>query len=130
MPLTSRNLRRIIPLILVRDNNSKERVIHMKASEALIAWSPAYSRKATRGQVKVGPLLDENVADWTEPYSFTGGAAFQARRDMKGWQSIARVLIDFHTLVIRDGILPEVAHEAFLAIDEYAKHCSPDNRGA
>jgi hypothetical protein len=32
-------------------------------------------------------------------------------------------------LVARDGIAPEVAHKAFLAIDEYAERISPDIPG-
>jgi hypothetical protein len=36
----------------------------------------------------------------------------------------------FNTLVIRDGIDPARAHEAFLAIDEYRRTISPDAPGA
>jgi hypothetical protein len=36
----------------------------------------------------------------------------------------------FNTLVIRDGIDPNRAHEAFLAIDEYRQTISPEIPGA
>jgi hypothetical protein len=35
------------------------------------------------------------------------------------------VFINFHTLTLRDGIPVEMAHRAFLAIDEYREHISP-----
>lgn len=40
------------------------------------------------------------------------------------------LFVDFHTIVVRDGIDPSVAHEAFLAIDEYTMTISPDIPGA
>jgi hypothetical protein len=45
---------------------------------------------------------------------------------MKGDQSALRLFIEFHTLVVRDGIDPQAAHEAFLAVDEYRDLISPD----
>jgi hypothetical protein len=108
----------------------------MKATEALIAWSPVQPaewnlrRSATEGQVKIGPLLRDGMADWTRPYDFTGGAAYTYWRKLDGWQAIAMVFIEFNTLVVRDGIDPTVAHEAFLAIDEYRQRISPDMKGA
>jgi len=33
-------------------------------------------------------------------------------------------------MVVGDGVDPQVAHAAFLAIDEYAEHISPDIPGA
>ena len=44
---------------------------------------------------------------------------------MTGWKRIAAVFIDFHNLVVHEGISPDVAHKAFLAIDEYARYVSP-----
>ncbi len=43
---------------------------------------------------------------------------------------VAMVFIHFHTLTARDGIPPDMAHRAFLAIDEYRRHMSPDIPGA
>lgn len=105
----------------------------MKASEALIAWTPNFDHNAdnpTRGQVKVGRLLQKHEADWTAPYQMTGGAAYTARRTLDKWQSIAMVFVDFQTLVVGYGIDPQVAHEAFLAIDEYRQRIAPDLPGA
>ena len=41
-----------------------------------------------------------------------------------------RVLVEFNTLVVRDGIDPQQAHNEFLKIDEYRAHVAPDTRGA
>lgn len=106
----------------------------MKASEALIAWTPdraAYSAKGTRGQIRVERLGETpGSGRWTKPYAFTGGAAFVARRKLTGMDAVALVFIDFNTIVVRDGIDPQVAHTTFLAIDEYAERISADMRGA
>ncbi|MGN6063829.1 hypothetical protein [Brevundimonas diminuta] len=105
----------------------------MRAIEALIAWTPnryPFLDEATCGQVRVGPLLGEHESDWTKPYAKTGGACFSERHEMNEWQLIAMTFIDFHTLVVRDGISPQDAHEAFLAIDEYRQRMSPDIPGS
>ena len=46
----------------------------MKASKALIAWTPqswpSDSRKSvTRGKVMIDPLLRDGDGDWTAPYA-------------------------------------------------------------
>lgn len=105
----------------------------MKANEAMIAWTPnraPYLDEPTRGEVRVGAMLGEHEADWTKPYAKTGGACFSERHEMNEWQLIAMTFIDFHTLVVRDGISTQDAHEAFLAIDEYRQRMSPDIAGA
>ncbi len=40
------------------------------------------------------------------------------------------LFIDFHTMVVRDGIDPLAAHQEFLKIDEYRERISPDIPGA
>ncbi len=40
------------------------------------------------------------------------------------------MFIDFHTLIVRDGIDPQAAHREFLKIDEYRRRISPDIDGA
>lgn len=102
----------------------------MKASKALIAWTPAGWDSPTAGQVKIGRLLKYGESDWAAPYDFTGGAAHMSTRKLDGAEAVARVFIEFNTLVVRDGIDPQVAHREFLKIDEYAEHISPDIEGA
>lgn len=99
----------------------------MKAKDALIAWNPAHlTDKARSTDVAVGTLLEMGQRDWTAPYLLTGGAAEVSWRQMEGDLMRARLFIEFHTLVVRDGIDPMAAHEAFMAIDEYRASISPD----
>jgi hypothetical protein len=46
------------------------------------------------------------------------------------WQQVAFMFVDFHMLVVDDGIDPQVAHQAFLAIDEYRPTISNHIPGA
>ncbi|AZO56820.1 MULTISPECIES: hypothetical protein [unclassified Mesorhizobium] len=93
----------------------------MKAHEALIAWSGWDDESAMRGQVAVGRMVGEGQVAWTNGYSNKGGAVLvQARRKMRGAQSLAGVFRDFHYLVVDERLDPELVHRAFLAIDEYA----------
>lgn len=105
----------------------------MKAKDALIAWTPNFDHEdgnPTKGQVRVGPLLEDGDPDWTYGYSMTGGAAYTARRDMSEWEQIAMVFIEWQTMVFGYKIDPAVAHEAFLAIDEYRQRIALDLPGA
>ena len=102
----------------------------MKISETLIAWTPATANSPTAGTVKVGPLIKAGTQDWAAPYLMTGGAAYTAVRKLSGIDAVARVFIEFNTLVARDGLPVGEVHEAFLAIDEYATHIAPDMPGA
>ncbi|ODT14627.1 MAG: hypothetical protein ABS35_34065 [Kaistia sp. SCN 65-12] len=96
----------------------------MKAAEAMIAWTPdrePFLNDPTRGQVRIGALLQRDEADWSRPFAKTGGAAYVARQEIDGWEQIANVFIDFQNLVVDEGIDAKVAHAEFLKIDEY-KH--------
>jgi hypothetical protein len=54
------------------------------------------------------------------------GALFVKVRAYKAILAIANVFIDFNTLVVRDGIDPQLAHKQFLLIDEYRERVSPE----
>jgi len=92
----------------------------MKANEALIAWNP-------RGDVKVACVGTKN---WSDGFSRTGGATYSNTRNLTADKSVLMLFIEFHTLVVRDGVQPEIAHKAFLAIDEYRNAIAPDIQGA
>ncbi|MEH2534426.1 hypothetical protein V1277_006278 [Bradyrhizobium sp. AZCC 1588] len=104
----------------------------MKACNALIVWTPTNVDGIPlelRGRVEVRTL--QSCRDWIKPpFSRTGGASSVAVRKMTGLKSELRLFIEFQTLVVRDGIDPQKAHKAFLAIDEYRKLISPDCVGA
>ncbi|MBH0239473.1 hypothetical protein [Methylobrevis albus] len=105
----------------------------MKAKETIIAWTPNtehYNSYATKGLVKVGPLIADGMPDWTSGYRMTGGAAYINIRSIEGWQAKAMVLTEFVTIVVRDLVDPAVAHRAFIEIDEYAEIIAEDIEGA
>jgi len=43
---------------------------------------------------------------------------------------LAMLFIEFNAMVVRDGINPQIAHKAFLAIDEYRDAIAPDIEGS
>jgi hypothetical protein len=52
-----------------------------------------------------------------------------AHRDFKSHSKLCMFVL-FNTLVVRDKVDPQVAHQAFLAIDEYRKTISYNTPGA
>ena len=102
----------------------------MKQLEAIIAWTPARwadLRPETAGQVAVLPLSDAQEA---KRFAMRAGASSSALATLSEEGRIARLFIDFQTLVVRDGIDAQTAHRAFLAIDEYRFRIAPDTEGA
>ena len=103
----------------------------MKQSDAIIAWTPARwaeLRPDTAGQVAVLPAPD--TAGASKRFMMRGGAGSSALQALTGEARIARLFIDFQTLVVRDGLDPQAVHRAFLAIDEYRFRIAPDTEGA
>ncbi len=78
--------------------------------------------------VEVGPWPDKT--GWSDPYPFTWGCCELARHKWPEDRKVMMMFIDFHTLIVRDGIDPQAAHREFLKIDEYRRHISPDTDGA
>lgn len=102
----------------------------MKQLDAVIAWTPARwaeLRPETAGQVAVLPLSDPGAA---KGYMMRAGASSSALHALSEEARIARLFIDFQTLVVRDGLDPQAVHRAFLAIDEYRFRIAPDTEGA
>jgi hypothetical protein len=87
--------------------------------EALVAWNPGTDL------VRVGPLMDgPDAPDWTDHpirYECTAGAAYRIVRQMTGDKLIARMLTDWHDIVVRDRCDVVAAHKAFLGVSEYRK---------
>jgi len=95
----------------------------LRAADAMIAWTPATDTVpewgGTGGRVLVVPHPD--IGDRARSFRKTDGAAGGYWRDLAPETRIARIMVLFHTMVIRDGIDPAVAHKALLEIDEYAE---------
>lgn len=103
----------------------------MKQSDAIIAWTPvrwADLRPDTAGQVAVLPFPD--TAGAAKRFMMSSGASSSGLHALPEEARIARLFIDFQTLVVRDGLDPQAVHAAFLAIDEYRFRIAPDTEGA
>lgn len=97
----------------------------MRLADALIAWTPCDPRA-----IKIGTLESNYAERWDESYKCTCGGCFAEVAALTGIASVARVFVDFNSLVVRDGIDVDAAHKEFLKIDEYRTHVSPDIDGA
>ncbi|MCJ2092952.1 hypothetical protein MKK67_10635 [Methylobacterium sp. J-072] len=103
----------------------------MKQIEAIIVWTPARwagLKPETAGQIAVVPATDN--ASVSKHYVMRAGADPSGLATLSEEGRIARLFIDFQTIVTRDGIDPQAAHRAFLAIEEYRLHLAPDTEGA
>jgi hypothetical protein len=97
----------------------------MKYCEALIAWTPTTD---ALGEIDVLPWPDKRGL--SDRYEFTGDACYSEVHQMSQTAQLARLFIDFNTVVVRDRIPVAAAHRAFLKIDEYRDRISPDTDGA
>ena len=103
----------------------------MKQLEAIIAWTPvrwAALRPETAGQIAVLAAPDPEGA--AKRFMMRAGASSSALQGLSEEARIARLFIDFQTIVVRDGLDPQAVHRAFLAIDEYRFRIAPDTEGA
>jgi hypothetical protein len=94
----------------------------MRFTEAMIAWNPGTD------EIAVGRWPD--TTRWSDAYTFTTGACLASLHGMAPDAQRAMLMTDFNTCVVRDGVPPQAAHRAFLAIDEYRLAISPDQLGA
>jgi hypothetical protein len=94
----------------------------IKASEALIAWSPDTCSvfPETAGRVRIGPLLaSAESPDWADRFMCTAGAAYTNRRTMRGDEQLAAVLLDYIMLVVGYDMDSGAVHDEFCKITEY-----------
>ena len=94
----------------------------------MVAWVPSKPEK-----VKVGPWPD--TIGWTDAaflgfHPWTAGCCNAWRHGKSLDHRILMAFVDFHTLVVRDGIDPITAHREFSKIREYREIISPDIDGA
>lgn len=90
----------------------------MKAAATLIAWD----YRANNQRLGVGPLIYPGAPDWTRPaskYPCTGGAAYTARRKLRGVEQKFHVMLDAYQLVSQYGLHPYLVHRALSHIEEY-----------
>jgi hypothetical protein len=94
----------------------------MGATEAMICWNPGTA------EIAVVPWPD--AARRSAGLRMSAGACDMEFHEMPPDQRLALLFIHFNTIVVRDRVPAEAAHRAFLAIDEYRRHISPDMAGA
>jgi hypothetical protein len=90
----------------------------MKLVEAMYGWN------RNSDEIDVGPWPD--TTGWSDRYSLTGGACYTNIRQMAPDQLAAQIFIDFHMIVLRDGVDVQAAHRAFLKIDEFRRSIAPE----
>ena len=90
-------------------------------------WMVAYT-PGDPESVKVGPWPDHT--GWSRRLDFTSGCCELARHEWPEDRKVMMMFIDFHALVVRDGMNPPAVHREFLKIDEYHRRISPDIDGA
>ncbi len=103
----------------------------MKAEQADIVWTPINDGMHP-GDVRV----ETHCSAWSR----TGGDLWLSAARLEGDSQIEEeissikqklaLFVNFHTLVVRDGIDPLKAHKAFLSIDEYRVTISREIFGA
>lgn len=104
----------------------------MKVTEVDVIWTPLWWDDAEHpGLIRIekrGSGWKRTRGDfWMHANSFgTYGVGLEPGPIM---DALAMFIL-FNTIVVRDGVPVEKAHEAFLKIDEYRKMISPDCPGA
>jgi hypothetical protein len=108
--------------------------------EWMVAWAPLThepwkGKPVPPGSVRVDRFIGHNRPDlkpyyqWADPYPRTVGCC-NFRQKWTNDQKELQMMLDFHTLVVRDGIDPQKAHQEFLKVEAYRKRISPDIPGA
>ncbi len=88
----------------------------------MVAWTPGEPEV-----VEIGPWPDRT--GWSSRpghwLSFTTGCCELVRHEWPEDRKVMMMFIDFHTLIVCDGIDPQAAHREFLKIDEYRRRIHP-----
>lgn len=103
----------------------------MKLNDAFLVWAPSWlSDNPNAGRVLVcdretmkratDPGRPDRMPMWVQLGVGSGTGAINAD------QRLALMFIDFHSIIVRDGIDPMAAHIEFSKVDEYREHISPD----
>lgn len=101
----------------------------MRAVEAMIVWTPAASgNELTAGRITVVPWPD--VGDRGGSFLRSVGACSGDFHRLTPDQRLAKLMLWFHQIVLRDQVPLEAAHQAFLGIDEYAEGIALSIEGA
>lgn len=84
--------------------------------EALVVWDPGTAR------IKVGPLLEPGVANWTmhpHPYRMSGGGCTAEVAKADDAEATSLLLRDALRLVMAFHVHPEAVHREFMQVTQY-----------
>jgi hypothetical protein len=100
----------------------------MKIRDAVICWNAP--SMGGDGRVAVfdhvaGLSLTPKARPW-RGYRLMYGHSDSEWRESTDADLVLRLFLEFHVLVVRDGIDPQKAHKAFSALDAYRMRISPD----
>lgn len=91
----------------------------------MVGWNPVgWGGKWVDGSVEVGPWPDKT--GWSDKYRFTTGCCWLERSSWGCTEKVLQMFIDFHSMIVRDGIIPADAHLEFMKISEYRSRVSPE----
>jgi hypothetical protein len=97
----------------------------MKMIDAIVVWTP--DTNLCRVETK-GSSWERTPGDfWMSATGFGEWGGFKHKDD---FTRLLAMFVLFNTITVRDKVDPQVAHDAFLNIDEYRSTISPDCRGA
>ena len=104
----------------------------------MVAWNPTHTtpeleklrdpKSPGPGAVKVGKWPDGS--GWSDDYDSTAGCCWTETASFDVHGKVMMMFIDFHTLIVRDGIDPQELHKQFLKIDEYCYRIPFDMEGS
>lgn len=103
----------------------------MDIKNAVICWTPNqdwWDDHPLKGQVKVFDRSRSNAGN--HGFASNAGACDLEWLQADEMTRVALMFIHFHTLVVKDRIDPQAAHQAFLQIDEYRRRISLEISGA
>jgi hypothetical protein len=92
----------------------------------MICWTPLQVESEAAGEI----IVVRHGTHVSKRYLFSTGVCFTEQTSMAHEQQVLQMFLDFHTIVVRDGIDPQDAHREFLKIREYRRRISPDISGS
>jgi hypothetical protein len=104
-------------------------------------WTPPQDADSDAPRRRPGVLVYSRSRHLANPVNHgfmywgatTKGSATAVGRDdetLPKWKAIALMMADWHAMVVRDGVDPQVAHREFLKIKEYRQLIAEDIDGA
>jgi hypothetical protein len=104
----------------------------MKMADAAIEWIPSWWSEgdAPHGSVRVA-RKEPGWFIWRACWLDIGNPLFwSGKKPPTETHRALQMFLDFHAMVVRDGVDPKVLHSEMLKIDEYRRYIANDIDGA